>query len=142
MKFNLIRASPAHADSLAALHGAVFLDDPWDGPSFASLLSQPGMAGLIDPAGGFLLLRVVADEAEIITIGVVPRRQGIGRRLLTAGLDQARAAGAAKIHLEVAATNGPARAMYENFGFTQAGLRQNYYITGEDALILSLSLSG
>ncbi len=138
----MITATAAHADVLAALHEAVFPQEPWDGPSFASLLSQPGMTALIDPAGGFLLLRIVADEAEIITIGVVPKRQGVGRALLTAGLARARAAGVQTIHLEVAASNTAARALYEGFGFTQSGLRQKYYINGEDALVLRLSLSG
>jgi len=138
----VITATTAHADILAALHGAVFPEEPWDGPSFASLLAQPGMTGLIDPAGGFLLVRMVADEAEIITLGVVPKRQGIGRALLTAGLARARAAGVQTIHLEVAASNTAARALYESFGFTQTRMRQNYYIHGGDALILSLSLSG
>jgi ribosomal-protein-alanine N-acetyltransferase len=137
----LITATAAHADVLAALHGAVFPEEPWDGPGFAALLSQPGMTGLINPAGGFLLLRMVADEAEIITIGVVPKRQGIGRALLTTGLAKIRPLGVSMVYLEVASGNTAARRLYESFGFTQSGLRQKYYINGEDALILSLSLS-
>jgi ribosomal-protein-alanine N-acetyltransferase len=137
----LIAATAVHAPVLAALHGAVFPDEPWDEHSFITLLSQPGMAGLIDPRGGFLLLRAIADEAEIITIGVVQKRQGIGKALLTAGLANIRAQGIAAVYLEVAAGNAAARRLYENFRFTQTGLRQKYYINGEDALILSLSLS-
>ncbi len=137
----MITAGPAHAAVLAALHGAVFTDEPWDEASFSALLGQPGISGLIDPRGGFLLLRVVADEAEIITIGVIRRRQGIGKALLTAGIAKIRAQAAATIFLEVAAGNAAARALYESFGFTQAGLRQKYYINGEDALVLRLSLS-
>jgi ribosomal-protein-alanine N-acetyltransferase len=45
------------------------------------------------------------------------------------------------VYLEVASGNTAARRLYESFGFTQSGLRQKYYINGEDALILSLSLS-
>lgn len=138
----LITASFAHADSLAALHQAAFADEPWDAASFRDLLTQPGMTGLIDPRGGFLLLRVVADEAEIITIGAGPKRQGIGRDLLLAGLDYGRRLGAAVVYLEVAAGNQAARCFYDSFGFTQAGLRRRYYDNGEDALVLKLSLSG
>jgi ribosomal-protein-alanine N-acetyltransferase len=137
----LIQASIAHAAVMAALHGAVFPEDPWDETSFAALLSQPGMTGLIDPRGGFLLLRVVADEAEVITIGVVAKRQGIGRDLLNAGLARLRAQDVLAVYLEVAAGNLAARELYKSFGFTQAGLRQKYYINGDDALVLRLSLS-
>jgi ribosomal-protein-alanine N-acetyltransferase len=38
--------------------------------------------------------------------------------------------------------NGPARALYEAFGFTVVGRRPGYYAdTGEDALLLSLALA-
>lgn len=138
----VITASAAHAPLLAALHKAAFADEPWDGPSFTALLAQPGMHGLIDPRGGFLLLRVVADEAEIITIGAGPKRQGVGRALLQAGLDYARNRGVAAVFLEVAAGNLAGRSFYDSFGFAQAGMRRKYYANGEDALVLKLSLSG
>lgn len=141
-KQGLITANAAHAEVLAALHGAVFADEPWVAASFRDLLGQSGMTGLIDPRGGFLLLQVVADEAEIITIGAGPKRLGIGRTLMQAGLDYVRSLGVATLYLEVAANNQTARSFYDSFGFTQAGLRRQYYANGEDALVLRLSLSG
>ncbi|MDR3521674.1 MAG: GNAT family N-acetyltransferase [Acidocella sp.] len=136
----MITASPAHADIMAAVHGAVFPDEPWDAASFASLLAQPGMHGWLDERGGLLLLRVVADEAEIITIGAVTKRRGIGRTLLRLGLEQARSLGVTKVHLEVAAGNAPALALYDAAGFIETGRRRGYYSDGEDALLMNMEI--
>ncbi|HQT65388.1 MAG TPA: GNAT family N-acetyltransferase [Acidocella sp.] len=136
----MIKASLAHAGVMAALHGAVFPEDPWDEANFAALFQQNGVSGLLDPRGGFVLFWLVADEASVITLGVVPKRQGIGRALLAAGLQQMREAGAVMIYLEVAATNMAARKLYEGFGFQQTGLRKKYYTDGDDAVTMSLGL--
>jgi len=136
----MIEAGFAHAPTLALLHRAAFPHDPWDTASFISLLAQPGMVALIDERGGFLLLRVVLDEAEIITLGAVTPRQGIGRALLQAAIAQAKAKNIAKIHLEVAVQNAPARALYQSLNFTETGRRKAYYPDGSDALALVLEL--
>jgi ribosomal-protein-alanine N-acetyltransferase len=132
----IIEAGIAHAAALARMHGEAFPADPWDTASFMALLRQPGMLGLIDEAGGFLLLRVVADEAEVITLGVVRPRQGIATHLLQAALDRAK--GVARVHLEVAEGNAAALALYERFGFTRVGVRKGYYPDGGAALTLTL----
>ncbi len=136
----MIKASLAHAGVIAALHGAVFPEDPWDEANFADLLNQNGVSGLIDPRGGFVLFWRVADEASVITLGVIPKRQGIGRALLDAGLSQMRDEGAMMMYLEVAAGNLAARRLYEGLGFRQTGLRKRYYANGDDAVTMSLGL--
>ncbi|MGP8026009.1 MAG: GNAT family N-acetyltransferase [Acidocella sp.] len=137
----MIRAGLAHAPLLAALHAEAFPRDPWDAASFATLFGMPGVIGLIDERGGFLLLRIVLDEAEILTIGVTAPRQGIGQALMREGLSLAAANGVREMHLEVAATNAPARALYGKLGFVQVGLRKAYYPDGGDALTLHLVLA-
>lgn len=132
--------SPAYAPVFAALHAEAFPQEAWSEASFASLLAQPGVLGFLDERGGFLLLRIVLDEAEILTIGSVTRRQGIATALLREGLAQAAANGVKTIHLEVAADNLPARALYARLGFVLSGRRTAYYANGEDALTLSLVL--
>jgi ribosomal-protein-alanine N-acetyltransferase len=136
----VIEAGVAHAAVMAALHGAAFADEPWDEASFATLLAQPGVVGLVDPRGGILLLRVAADEAEILTIGVAVKRRGIGRGLMEAGFARARGMGAAVMHLEVAAGNVAALGLYGALGFVEAGRRRRYYASGEDAILLSRRL--
>ncbi|HUM08446.1 MAG TPA: GNAT family N-acetyltransferase [Acidocella sp.] len=137
----MIRAGLAHAPLLAAMHAEAFPRDPWDADSFATLLGMPGVIGIIDERGGFLLLRIVLDEAEILTIGVTAPRQGMGQELMREGLALAAAQGVREMHLEVAATNAPARALYAKLRFTQVGLRKAYYPDGDDALTLRLVLA-
>jgi ribosomal-protein-alanine N-acetyltransferase len=140
---SLVVAGPAHTAALAAIHAAAFADrEIWHEADFARQLALPGTMALIDPRGGLVLARAVADEAEILTIGVTPdrRREGVGRGLLAAALLWAREAGAARMFLEVAADDPAARAFYAQAGFTQVGRRSHYYRGGGDALLLRLSL--
>ncbi len=91
---------------------------------------------------GLVLFRVAADEAEILTLGVIPeaRRAGVGRALLEAALENARARGAAALFLEVAADNAVAIALYQQAGFGTVGGRKGYYSRAGgtvDALVLA-----
>ena len=62
------------------------------------------------------------------------RRRGIARMLVE---ELIRRLDAYQLSLEVRASNSPAIALYESLGFTQVGLRKNYYRKPkEDALIL------
>lgn len=148
----VVELGPVGAELLAELHARCFADPDVSGPAwnagaFAELLSLPGCFALVAAAGdaeapmGLILVRVAADEAEILTIGVLPgsRRSGIARHLVDAALDRTRAAGAVKLFLEVAATNGPARALYAALGFAEIGRRRGYYrLAGRvvDAIIM------
>lgn len=134
----LIEANPAHAAALAAMHGLVFEHDPWTAAAFAALLGQPGTLALIHDSGGFIMMRAVLDEAEILTLGVLEKRRGVGGELLREGLRRLQGAGARIVHLEVAVGNAAARALYEKHGFVQSGLRKAYYDDGGDALMLQL----
>jgi ribosomal-protein-alanine N-acetyltransferase len=133
-------ASIHHAAAMAAIHAAAFRDDPWSDTSFSRLLGQPGVAGFIDERGGIVMLRCTADEAEILTIGVTNPRHGIGTTLMQTAIAHAQTQNATTLHLEVAASNSAARALYERLGFQQTGRRRNYYGPGADTLILSLEL--
>ncbi|WP_420479119.1 GNAT family N-acetyltransferase [Brevundimonas sp. FT23028] len=134
------------ADRLAALHAAAF-DTPWDAAAFATLLDQPGVFA-IEREAGFILMRAVADEAEILTLAVAPasRRSGEGTRLVADGVAAASLAGADRVFLEVAEDNAAARALYARTGFTDAGRRPRYYSRPDgsrvDALLLALNLPG
>lgn len=133
------------AQGLADLHAEAF-DAPWSATAFADLLGQPGVM-LEGDANGFILIRTVADEAEILTLAVRPsgRRQGLGARLVRTATDRAAATGATRMFLEVAEDNAPARALYGALGFEAAGRRPRYYPRAEgpavDALLLVLNLA-
>jgi ribosomal-protein-alanine N-acetyltransferase len=139
-----VEVGPAHADALAAIHAAAFREgEAWSAGVLAGQLAQPGCFALLDPAGGMLLARLAADEAEILTLAVAPkaRRGGIGLALVGAAMRRAAAAGAAAMFLEVASTNAPARALYARAGFVRVGRRARYYANGGDALVLRAELN-
>jgi ribosomal-protein-alanine N-acetyltransferase len=132
--------------ALAALHARCFeTPRPWSAAEFAALLGQPGVL-LETAAAGFALGRVASDEAELLTLAVDPtrRRGGHGRALLAAFEAAARARGAARVFLEVAETNAPARALYAAAGYAEAGRRRGYYRApggaAADAIVLARRL--
>jgi ribosomal-protein-alanine N-acetyltransferase len=130
----LIQAGPEHAAVLAALHATSFAA-PWTAQEFETLLRQPGVAAWIwnDSAPqGFILVRAAADEAEILTLAVVPehRRKGAAFQLLAHALDVLRSGGTARMFLEVAADNTAASALYMRHGFAPCGRRADYYGAG------------
>jgi ribosomal-protein-alanine N-acetyltransferase len=134
---------------MAGLHGAS-LEDTWSEADFETLLASPGVFCLLarteDAPVGFVLVRVVADEAEILTLAVDPafRRQGFGRALVVSAAETAAKAGAGALFLEVAEDNGPALGLYETCGFACIGRRSGYYARFArrlDALILRRALN-
>jgi ribosomal-protein-alanine N-acetyltransferase len=143
----MIPAKPDQAGVLAAIHAEAF-DHPWDAAALADLLKAQGVFALIDPRQrGFILIRVAADEAEVLTLAVAPsaRRQGLGRRLVEDGAEKAAALGAESLFLEVAADNGAAIALYAALSFKSAGRRARYYARSGavpvDALVLMKRLA-
>jgi [ribosomal protein S18]-alanine N-acetyltransferase len=87
---------------------------------------------------GYLGAMFVEPDVHITTIGT--RREHEGRGVATALLTElwpvARARGATRATLEVAASNERAMALYRRFGFAPVGLRKGYYQkTGEDAIV-------
>ena len=135
-------APEAEAETLAALHATSFAV-PWSATEFADLLGQAGVLAIREP-DGFILIRVVLDEAEILTLAVRPeaRRAGLGRRLVDQAVAAARRAGAHRLFLEAAEDNAVALALYGSAGFRPLGRRRGYYDGGRiDALVLGLDLS-
>lgn len=128
----------AHAAALATLHAAVFTHAPWNEAAFSSLLGQPGVTALLHAQNGFLLLRAVLDEAEILTFGTTQKRMGIGSQLLHAGITLLTQTGVRTLFLEVASRNHEARAFYTAFGFVETGRRHRYYEDGDDAILMCL----
>lgn len=141
----MIAAQGIHAPALAAIHAASFPSgEQWDADAIMAQLSQPGVFGWLDDTGGLILARVAADEAEVLTLAVVPeaRRRSVGRALLTQACTEAAAREARTMFLEVAADNNAARALYAALGFVPVGQRRGYYPGGVDALVLRRVLTG
>lgn len=91
---------------------------------------------------GYVVFWHVTDEIHIINVAVEPsaRRRGIGRALVEEVLAYARAHEAAKVLLEVRASNAAAIALYRGLGFAATRVRERYYADGEDGIEMMLSL--
>jgi ribosomal-protein-alanine N-acetyltransferase len=140
----LYRATLADIDVMAAIHAAAFPPkETWGRDVFSLQLDLPGVFGLLHPAGGMILARVAADEAEILTIAVTPeaRRGGIGASLLSAAMSRAATMGAITVFLEVSVVNTAAFALYAKAGFTMVGKRRHYYADNTDALVMRCDVS-
>ncbi|KAB2941595.1 MAG: ribosomal protein S18-alanine N-acetyltransferase [Hyphomicrobium sp.] len=148
---SLLWASPERAEEIAALHARLF-DPPWDADSVTQSIEHPASASFIaqvrEPRSlaGFVIGRIAADEAEILSIGVAPewQRRGIARQMVEGLARAARRAEVRRLFLEVASDNDPAIALYKSLGFKTAGRRKAYYQRGAgesvDAIILALTL--
>ncbi|MDE0590361.1 GNAT family N-acetyltransferase [Halocynthiibacter sp. C4] len=130
------------AGRLAALHARCFtVPRPWRAEEFDELLATRGCF-LAPHDHGFALGRVIADEAELLTLAVSPdmRRRGYGNDLLRAYESRAAQLGAAESFLEVAETNLGAIALYRANGYIESGRRRRYYAVqggnSLDALIM------
>jgi [ribosomal protein S18]-alanine N-acetyltransferase len=131
-------------EALAALHSRCFAPPlAWSAASFAELLRTPGTVLLEEPGGAaFALVRVISDEAELLTIATHPaqRRQGLARRLVARCAELARAGGAQAMHLEVAEDNRAARTLYAACGFAESGRRPCYYRDGAGRPVAAILL--
>ena len=143
----IIKAEPRHLADIVKIEQAAF-PDPWSRDLLERRITDPYTIFLIaEGEDGHLLayaiLQLIPPEAELLNIAVseAARRSGIGRALLTALLEEAKSRGIDLIHLEVRASNHVAIALYETLGFTQTGLRRNYYETPcEDAILMAKPL--
>ena len=132
-------------DALSGLYARAFRESrPWSADEFRSLLNDPHVFLEVRGAA-FALGRVIADEAELLTIATDPdyRRQGLARACLSAFEDTAGAHGASTAFLEVAADNTAAHRLYETQGYAIVARRPGYYHRANgaaaDALIMRRS---
>jgi ribosomal-protein-alanine N-acetyltransferase len=141
------RVGAEAAEPLSAVHAQCF-EQAWTAEAFASLLATPGtfawMAWTADHEPlGLALVRIAAQEGEILTLATLPhrRRKGVARQIIEEILNYTRKSGVERLFLEVAEDNQAGRALYEKAGFSYVGRRPSYYgssaATGrQDALIL------
>ena len=125
-------ASPRDAGTIAGLHAASFRRG-WSEDELERLLidrqviAHRAMSGRA--LAGFILSRMAAGEAEILSVAVAARWQGrgLGRRLLDLHLRRLAGCGIGAVFLEVEEGNKPALRLYDRAGFRQVGRRPAYY---------------
>jgi ribosomal-protein-alanine N-acetyltransferase len=138
-------AGVERAAAFAALHLQAF-DRAWSADELKRVLDGPCTFALEairqEEPLGFIVVRAVAGEAEILTLAVHPeaRRLGLGRALVESAATTAQSFGTEAFWLEVAVDNDAAIALYAATGFEAAGKRPGYYARkdGErvDALVM------
>lgn len=138
-----------HIDALMAYERDMFGTEAWSARGYRDELADTELRYYVaaeDDAGallGWAGVYVIADSAEVLTVGVVPaaRRHGIARLLLTRLLDEARRRGAREVFLEVRVDNTAALALYDREGFARVGRRRGYYDHGRvDAVVMRRAL--
>ncbi|HET6608027.1 MAG TPA: ribosomal protein S18-alanine N-acetyltransferase [Rhodopila sp.] len=139
----IVQATTMWAEAMAAIHAASFPPvEAWDADAFRAQLDLPGVIGLVHPRGGLILIRIAADEAEVLTLAVAPdaRRNGFGHALLRQAMETLAVQGAHSLFLEVSVSNPAALALYRKAGFVTAGRRRRYYPDGSDAAVMRCPL--
>jgi ribosomal-protein-alanine N-acetyltransferase len=128
----LSEAASRDAAAIAALHAASFRRG-WSEQEVEGLLTDRHViahrAMIGSTITGFIMSRLVEDEAEILSIAVArPRRgRGLARNLLNLHLRRLAAFGARAVFLEVDEHNKAAIRLYERAGFHEISRRPNYY---------------
>jgi ribosomal-protein-alanine N-acetyltransferase len=131
----LAPASPGDAATIAALHAASFRRG-WSEEEVETLLLDRRViahrAGRNGKLAGFIMSRLVEDEAEILSVAVARAAQGRGLagRLLVLHLRRLAGLGARAVFLEVDERNTPAIRLYARAGFREVARRSNYYPSG------------
>jgi [ribosomal protein S18]-alanine N-acetyltransferase len=120
---------------------------PWRESTFESLLqrSDADLLAAVDDGRlvGYAVCWTVVDQAELgnVAVDVEWRNRGVGRRLVEAALERARARQAEECFLEVRESNRTAQSLYEKCGFRSIGRRRRYYSNPtEDALVMRAKL--
>lgn len=137
-------ATQLDCKDMEAIHATAFsARDAWSRDVFSLQLTMPGIVAMLYPPKGVIVARVAADEAEILTLAVIPgaRRTGVATALLGAAAHQVATMGARAFFLEVSVRNDAARALYARAGFMEKGRRVQYYSDTSDALVLRLDLA-
>ena len=134
-------------DAVMEIERASF-PQPWSPGLFLHELKVPFSKTILarTPNGsgellGYICRWLVGDEVHILNLAVRPERRhsGVGRALVELVVQEAEERGASTITLEVRRENVAAIALYHAFGFTERGVRRNYYGRGQDAIIMSRS---
>ena len=89
---------------------------------------------------GYVGMMYVLDEGYISNVAVSPehRRLGIADALINALIDRANEKSLSFVTLEVRKSNVPAIELYIKNGFSEVGLRKNYYTKPtEDAILMT-----
>jgi [ribosomal protein S18]-alanine N-acetyltransferase len=147
----ILATRPGDGPELMALHAEGF-ERAWNSAEFEQLLTDRAVMGHRlrhsgqPQSAGFILSRMAADEAEILSIVLAraERGKGLARQLLAHHLSALTQQRIRTLFLEVDSANAPAIRLYRHFGFDEVGRRKSYYAKADgssaDALVMRRGL--
>lgn len=136
-------ATTRDARRLSQLHRASF-HRGWGEGEFETMLAERNTLAHRLMLGratiGFIISRIGADEAEILSVAVDSAQRGRGRsrQLLATHLGHLAGRGVKRVFLEVEETNQPAVRLYQRAGFATVGRREQYYRSASGAKLNAL----
>jgi ribosomal-protein-alanine N-acetyltransferase len=143
-----VSKSIRHFDaSDAASVGEILASSPeaaaWSVKSLEQLNKRGELGWVIEDdskISGFLVVRAVVAEAEILNLCVAPhkRRAGLAEALLTEAIAELRRTRVDRLFLEVRESNSPAISFYEKHAFVKTGRRPGYYRSPDEAAVLMM----
>jgi len=138
---------------LSVIHKEAFYSEyvqQWQQKDFVELLSIPGTVSFlisnVDQPIGFILIRNIKDEAEIITFCILPKwcRNGYATYLLEWVISRLQKQSVKRFFLEVNENNDAAIKLYQKCSFKIIGRRKGYYKGHHglktDALVMQIQL--
>ena len=133
-------------EQVAAIE-AVSFSIPWSLKAFTDTVEKDNFRYFVaDEAGeilGYCGFLFVLDEAEIPNVCVKSsaRKQGVGKKMMNALIEEAKKLGISTLFLEVRESNAAARTLYKSLGFAEDGIRKNFYEQPvEHAILMSKAL--
>ncbi len=137
----LRRMTEADLDKVAEMEKEIF-STPWSKAGFEESLRQSYShfyVVVMDDIVGYCGVHNLGGDGEISNVAVDEkyRGKGIAYEMLQFAMNEMRKEGVEAFTLEVRASNTPAIKLYEKLGFSNAGVRKNFYENPtEDAIIM------
>ena len=146
MQYRIIDIEPKHVPQIKEIEKQCF-SVPWTDDQLRAQLPDKMHVFIVAESGekvlGYVGMMFVLDEGYISNVAVAPeyRRMGIADALISELLRRANELELSFVTLEVRESNAPARALYEKNGFSDVGLRKNYYnFPAENAILMTTFL--
>jgi [ribosomal protein S18]-alanine N-acetyltransferase len=143
MTYAIRRFEPRDADTVEKILANSPEAAAWTVKSLEQLNQRGELGWVIEEKSkvvGFLVVRAVVAEAEILNLCVAPerRRSGLAESLLNAAIAELRRTRVDRLFLEVRESNTPAISFYEKHAFRKTGRRPGYYRAPDEAAVLMM----
>ena len=116
-------------DALCALMVGDEISEHWGRRDFELAIDNKTRICIFLEGVGFILLQLVADEAEVLMIWIAQnmRQKGYATKIMNSAIEYLVKSYIVDIYLEVATDNIAAIQLYNLFEFIEIGCRKDYY---------------